>query len=96
MGEEAERCFLSWLRGNGAELDNIAWPSLFGGVRGAMATKDIGSQQPIISIPQKLMMTPAKARKLPDIGHVFIEQVMWTIRLPTTSHAVQVKLLFLG
>ncbi|CAN0245422.1 unnamed protein product [Phaeothamnion confervicola] len=70
-----DNAFLSWLQENGAVFDKILWPTTAteSGSRGAVAVVEIPRFSPIIEIPERLMMTPPQAERLPDIGHVFRE-----------------------
>ncbi|GBG32761.1 Histone-lysine N-methyltransferase setd3 [Hondaea fermentalgiana] len=59
--EEREFAFLQWLRENGAMIDKLEWPSraTTSGVRGTVALQDIESGEPMLEIPQKMIIYPA-------------------------------------
>lgn len=56
-----EEEFLAWLRENGAQIDKLDWPSraTISGVRGAVAVVDIEPNEPMLEIPQSLMIYPS-------------------------------------
>ena len=68
--DERTQAFLNWLHDNGAKFDKIEWPSdaTASGIRGAIAIEDINTNEHMISIPARLMLSPPIAYKDPDIG----------------------------
>lgn len=66
--------FKVWLVANGARFPKIEWPSLdtTGGVRGAVATAAISTNEAMIEIPAHMMMSPPIAFAS-DIG-VYLRQ----------------------
>ena len=72
---DVDELFLKWLEENGARFPKVVWPSrdTVGGVRGAVAIETIETNEPIMYIPHKLLISPPVARASPDIGHIFIE-----------------------
>ena len=72
---DVDEVFIRWLEDNGARFPKVVWPSraTVGGVRGAVATGDIATNEPMMWIPHKLLISPPVARSSPHIGHVFIE-----------------------
>ena len=66
--------FKEWLVANGAKFLKIEWPRLdtTGGVRGAVATDFIATNEPMVEIPAHLMMSPPVAFAS-DIG-VYLRQ----------------------
>ena len=67
---EAEATFLAWLADHGATFPKVEWPSLVPskGYRGAVATAAIAPGEPIVRIPEALMMAPPHAYACADIG----------------------------
>ena len=66
--------FKEWLVANGAKFPKIEWPSIdtTSGVRGAVATEVIATNEPMIEIPAHMMMSPPVAFAS-DIG-VYLRQ----------------------
>jgi hypothetical protein len=62
MSESRQKvtCFLQWLESNGATFPKISWPrnDTPSGFRGAIALEDIATNEHMIQIPAKLMMSP--------------------------------------
>ena len=73
--KDIDDLFLKWLKDNGARFPKVIWPSrdTVGGVRGAVAIETIETNEPIMYIPHKLLISPPVARASPDIGHIFID-----------------------
>ena len=73
--KDVDDMFLKWLKDNGARFPKVLWPSrdTVGGVRGAIAIETIETNEPIMYIPHKLLISPPVARSSPEIGHIFIE-----------------------
>lgn len=55
--------FKQWLRENGAHFEKIEWPSADtnSGIRGAVALDDIATDEHMVTIPSKLMISPEHA-----------------------------------
>lgn len=72
---EKDMLFLKWLRENGACYPKIDWPSnkTVSGIRGAVAIESIETNEPMLEIPIKLMITPPLALSDPEIGHLLSE-----------------------
>lgn len=64
--------FKAWLTDNGASFGKIEWPSVdtVGGCRGAQALADIASEEHMLEIPIKLMMSPPNAFADATIGPI--------------------------
>lgn len=64
--------FKAWLHANGAIFSKIEWPSVdtVGGCRGAQALEDIASEEHMLEIPIKLMMSPPTAFADSTIGPI--------------------------
>ncbi len=62
--------FMQWLHMNGATFPKIRWPSndTASGIRGAIALEDISTNEYMIEIPEKLMMTPPQIMSHPLMG----------------------------
>jgi hypothetical protein len=72
--EKIER-FLTWLRENGASFPKVDWPrnDTPSGIRGAIALDDIQTNEPILSIPYRLMLAPPQILVDPVMGPIFDE-----------------------
>eukprot|EP00606_Chrysophyceae_sp_TOSAG23-5_P001479 GSChrysophyteH2.ASY1.ANO1.100.1 assembled CDS len=70
--DEKRAVFCDWLKENGATYPKIQWPSTdtVGGCRGAMATESISSNEVMMEIPIKLMMSPMHAFQDPVVGSI--------------------------
>ena len=70
----AEELFEKWLLENGAQHDKILWPTrdTVGGVRGATALDDIETNEFMLSIPKKLMITPPLCHES-ELEPIFVE-----------------------
>ena len=73
--DEVIEVFINWLKDNGARFPKCVWPSrdTVGGVRGAIATETIETNEPIMWIPHKLLISPPVARSSSLIGHIFTD-----------------------
>jgi hypothetical protein len=62
--------FLEWLRANGGRFPKIVWPSCdtLNGIRGAVATETIETNEVMLEIPKHLMMSEKSALDDPVIG----------------------------
>ncbi len=69
MADEDDIRFKQWLADNGAKWPKIDWPSTAtnSGMRGAVATEDIATNEFMLEIPARLMMSPLAAYAS-DIG----------------------------
>lgn len=69
--------FLDWLSQNGARFEKIDWPSdeTASGIRGAVALETIATDEPMITIPKHLMISPPTALADPVMGHIFRDSV---------------------
>ena len=67
--------FIRWIHENGGSYPKISWPvdDPSCGSRGAIAQADIASNEPMLFIPIKLMMSPPNAYKDPVIGAILEE-----------------------
>ncbi|KAG5192774.1 hypothetical protein JKP88DRAFT_144826, partial [Tribonema minus] len=74
--------FLQWLRENGATWDKLEWPSYAtaSGSRGAIATADIAPGEPFLCVPERCMLTPPQAQRLPCVGPVFAAEAEGLLR----------------
>lgn len=65
--------FLDWLNSNGAKFPKLDWPSnnTISGIRGAVATEDIGTNEAMFEIPRHLMMSPPIIFADPIVGEKF-------------------------
>ncbi len=63
MMNQRTRNFTDWLLQNGAKFDKIQWPStnIVTNIRGATAITDINTNEYMLEIPKKLMMSPEHA-----------------------------------
>lgn len=70
--DDVDALFLQWLSDNGAKFPKIDWPSskTDSGIRGAIATNTIETNEPMIVIPGHLMMSPPIIFADPDIGQL--------------------------
>ena len=70
VGTVANDTFLQWLRENGAIFPKINWPSneTISGIRGAVCTSDILTNEHMIQIPAHLMLSPPNAFSDAEIG----------------------------
>eukprot|EP00605_Chrysophyceae_sp_TOSAG23-4_P002752 GSChrysophyteH1.ASY1.ANO1.3035.1 assembled CDS len=68
--DEKREVFCAWLKEHGARYPKIQWPSLdtVGGCRGAKAIETIESNEVMMEIPVKLMMSPLHAFADPVVG----------------------------
>jgi hypothetical protein len=62
--------FLSWLRDNNAIFPKIDFPQVTPLGRGAVALADIATNEVMLQIPFKLMLTPVHAMSDPIIGKI--------------------------
>ena len=71
--EDKLKVFCKWLSDNGASYPKIEWPSTdtVGGCRGAKATSHIGTNEVMMEIPVRLMMSPEHAFADPVLGKMF-------------------------
>jgi hypothetical protein len=65
--------FKQWLVDNGANFSKVEWPSADtnSGIRGAVALDDIATNEHMVSIPSKLMISPESAFADPVAGEFF-------------------------
>jgi hypothetical protein len=76
--DAASHCLLcQWLAENGATFPKIQWPSrtTVGGVRGTTALEDIETNEHMLCIPVRLMITPPFCRTRSDLRDVFAENL---------------------
>jgi len=68
--DEEAACLMKWLKDNGAVTEKVQWPAgtTVDGVRGAVARKDIGTNEPMFAIPFKVMMAAPHASESREIG----------------------------
>ena len=61
--DQTTRNFTDWLLLNGAKFDKVKWPStnILTNIRGATAITDINTNEYILEIPKKLMISPVHA-----------------------------------
>lgn len=73
IDEEKISRFCCWLKDNGAAYPKILWPSndTMSGIRGAIATSDIETNEVMFTIPKSLMMNPETAFSDPEMGRTF-------------------------
>ena len=73
--EGKEELFAKWFHENGGSYPKIEWPSrnTMGQVRGTIATEDIHSNEPMLYVPENIMISPPICKANPLIGHVFTE-----------------------
>lgn len=69
--------FCAWLQDNGALFPKIDWPSSIttSGIRGAVAKADIQSNENMIQIPIKLMISPLHIFDNEEIGPFLKESI---------------------
>jgi hypothetical protein len=69
--------FKDWLRANGANFEKIEWPSADtnSGIRGAVALDDIATDEFMVTIPAKLMISPESAFSDPVAGDIFTKNM---------------------
>lgn len=72
---EKRKIFLRWLIDNGAKFPKIQWPSLEteSGIRGAIATSMIATDEHMIEIPMHLMISPPIIFRDREIGSILYE-----------------------
>lgn len=68
--DEARQQFCDWLLENGARWPKIDWPSTktVSGIRGGVAKEAIATDEHMIEIPIKLMMSPPAIFADPEVG----------------------------
>lgn len=58
------KIFTDWCRDNGMVFDGVKYPTFFeGGLRGVSTTRDIKPYEGIVYVPNKLLITVAKAKE---------------------------------
>ena len=69
--------FKEWLVENGANFEKIDWPSADtnSGIRGAVALDDIATNEIMVTVPARLMLSPESAFRDPVAGTFFKENV---------------------
>lgn len=70
------QAFTAWLLENGARFDKIDWPSneTIGGIRGAIARENISTNEVMLEIPHRLMMSEVHAFEDEEIGTLLKSQ----------------------
>lgn len=64
MQDPKYKIFMDWCEENGMIFNGIQYPTFFeGGLRGVSATRDIKPYEGIIFVPNKLLLTVAKAKE---------------------------------
>ncbi|KAF4027995.1 putative SET domain-containing protein [Phytophthora infestans] len=72
MASPDELRFLQWLQDNGATFPKLQWPvATPNGLRGAVATEDIATNEPMLSIPRHLLISEEMCWQDPQLGPVF-------------------------
>ncbi|KRX01136.1 hypothetical protein PPERSA_08237 [Pseudocohnilembus persalinus] len=73
--EEIYNIFKNWFVDNGGKIQGLQFPTAFGnsGYLGIAADQDLKANSSIISIPQKLVISTEKIRKLPDYKSIISE-----------------------
>eukprot|EP01138_Halocafeteria_seosinensis_P001389 gb/GECG01001425.1/.p1 GENE.gb/GECG01001425.1/~~gb/GECG01001425.1/.p1 ORF type:complete len:450 (+),score=44.15 gb/GECG01001425.1/:1-1350(+) len=73
ISEETERAFLDWFHAHGGRHPKIQYPSreTINGVRGAVAVEDIESEEVMITVPRKLMISSEDCNACPYLNPVF-------------------------
>lgn len=73
--KSADDRFIGWCRENGVLFPKLLYPFFDPktGIRGLGAATDIGVGEPLLHVPEKLMITSPMAYEDPDIGHVYVE-----------------------
>ncbi|KAL3656413.1 hypothetical protein V7S43_018716 [Phytophthora oleae] len=67
-----EERFLQWLHDNGAVFPKLQWPTTTpNGLRGAVATGNIATYEPMLCIPQKLLISEDLCWQDPLLGTIF-------------------------
>ncbi|KAG3098139.1 hypothetical protein PI124_g16948 [Phytophthora idaei] len=67
-----EQRFLQWLQDNGATFPKLQWPvTTPNGLRGAVATESIATSEPMLCIPQRLLISEELCWQDPQLGPVF-------------------------
>ena len=88
--EGVEEVFAKWFHDNGGSYPKIQWPSrdTMGQVRGTIATDDIHTNEPMLYVPENIMISPPICKANPLIGHVFTENEDFFARDDDTMLAV--------
>ena len=88
--EGKEELFAKWFHDNGGSYPKIQWPSrsTMGQVRGTIATEDILANEPMLYVPENIMISPPICRANPLIGRVFTENELFFARDDDTMLAV--------
>ena len=88
--EGKEELFAKWFHENGGSYPKIEWPSrnTMGQVRGTTAIDDILTNEPMLYVPENIMISPPICRSNPLIGHVFTENELFFNRDDDTMLAV--------
>lgn len=71
------KLFMDWCHNNGLKWTGADFPAFFGDkgeLRGVVATRDIQPYETIIAIPNKMLMTSAKAREDKALSKMFEEE----------------------
>ena len=68
--EPAMLQFMEWLRENGAIFPKVEYPACFSGVNGCLVTEEIASNEAILYIPNKLIISEQGARES-EIAEIF-------------------------
>ncbi|KAJ1457598.1 hypothetical protein M885DRAFT_128075 [Pelagophyceae sp. CCMP2097] len=73
-----EARFLAWLREHGADTSKLRWPvkDEDSGDRIAVAAVDVAQHEAVMSLPEKLLITPACARADEVIGDIVVRHNM--------------------
>eukprot|EP00941_MAST-03F_sp_MAST-3F-sp1_P005305 g5305.t1 len=76
LNDNKERLFLCWLLEHGAYFPKIKYPwQNSRGIRGAIAREDIKVGDILLSIPEKLLITPQVCLKSPRLANVYLSNV---------------------
>jgi histone-lysine N-methyltransferase SETD3 len=88
--EGKEELFAKWFHENGGSYPKIDWPSrtTMGQVRGTIAKEDISTNEPMLFVPENIMISPPICHANPLIGHVFTENPHFFARDDDTMLAV--------
>eukprot|EP00946_MAST-07B_sp_MAST-7B-sp1_P002193 g2193.t1 len=85
-----DEAFARWFHENGGSYPKIEWPSrdTVGAVRGTTAKEDIGSGEPMLFVPQSIMISPPVCHAHPELGPVFSKHRAFFARDDDTMLAV--------
>ena len=88
--DRKDEAFAKWFHDNGGSYPKINWPSrdTVGSVRGTIALEDIATNEPMLFVPQNIMISPPVCHAHPELGPVFAKHKAFFARDDDTMLAV--------